>query len=216
MKRMMILFLIVPVLFLGGCSNSQLNKERIYKFLEEVVALEENFANVQQPFGELEANESQIFAQIMEEPASNKEGINKLSTQGIEIINKKKELLAKERESILQSKKKFEEIDKIKKKTKDEKIKKKLEDLQTIMQNRYNQYEQLYTLYTEVFMLENDLYQLFKSGDITIETLENQIKSINDQYTKIQENNAFFNDWTRKYNDEKLELYNELDIEVKS
>lgn len=211
----MILFLIVPVLFLGGCNNAQANKERIYNFLEEVVALEEEFANVQQPFGELEANESQIYAQMVEEPASNKEEIDQLAIQGLELINQKKEMLEKERESILQSKKKFEEIDKLIKKTKDEKVQKKLENLQAIMENRYNQYEQLYTLYTEVFTLENNLYQLFINGDTTIEKLENAIKLINDQYTKIQESNDLFNDWTRKYNDEKLVLYNELEIEVK-
>lgn len=212
----MILFFIVPILFLGGCSNLQSNKERIYKFLEEVVALETDFANIQQPFGELEANESQIYAKIIEESASNREEINKLAIQGIEIIDQKEEMVANERESILQSKLKFEEIDKIIKKTKDEEVKKILEELQTIMQHRYEEYDQLYTLYTEVFTLEKNLYQLFKDGEITIEILENEITSINNLYTKIQEKNTSFNDWTRKYNEKKLELYNELAIEVEN
>lgn len=212
----MILFFIVPILFLGGCSNLQSNKERIYKFLEEVVALETDFANIQQPFGELEANESQIYSQIIEESASNREEINKLAIQGIEIIDQKEEMVANERESILQSKLKFEEIDKIIKKTKDEEVKKILEELQIIMQYRYEEYNRLYTLYTEVFTLEKNLYQLFKNGEITIEILENEITSINDMYTKIKEKNTSFNDWTRKYNEKKLELYNQLAIEVEN
>ena len=160
-RRFLILLLgIVLAVSAAGCSNKT-PEEESYDLLEELASIEQGYEEQHEPLQKLEAEDNEIYAQIIELGMKEMDQITSLSDDAIEGIEKREELMKKEKESIDQSRERFSEFDEVIGKLSDEKAQKEAAELQDIMQQRYEDYDELYDLYLASLAEEKKLYELF-------------------------------------------------------
>ena len=91
------LFLII----LSACSGGRV-EEQIHSHLEETVVLEQEFEAQQSEITELEKQEQEIYAQVIDLSMEEFDEITELSQEAIKIIEERSEKIDAERESIVQ------------------------------------------------------------------------------------------------------------------
>ena len=200
---------------IAGCS-SKTPEEESYDLLEELASIEQVYEERHEPLQKLEAEDNEIYAQIIELGMKEMDEIKTLSDEAITGIEEREELMKKEKESINESRERFGDFDGLIEELSDKKAQTEAAALQKIMKQRYDDYDQLYDLYLASLAEEKKLYELFKDEKATKEQFETQIESVNKTYTELSEANAQFNEQTEKYNNKKISFYNLAGIEVDS
>lgn len=214
-KRTFFILLIVIVSFgLSGCMSKSSTVEDIHALLESVVELEQEFEQQQDPLVDLEKQEKEIYSQIIDLGMKEFDKIVSLSNEALAIVEKRKEHMQAEEQSIQASKQEFKKLPALIEELDDEELKNKANKLNETMMERYKTHDTLYNHYTKGLDSDKELYQMFQKEDLSMEQLEAQIKKINDTYKVVLESNQSFNDYTKKYNDIKLEFYRAAGIEV--
>nr|WP_245349965.1 YkyA family protein [Cytobacillus eiseniae] len=201
---------------LAGCLNKQTPVDKMYEILEKVVSSEEGFKEQQEPLVELEKQEKKIYDQIISLGMKEFEKINQLSNDAIVIVDKRKEHMDKEQESINASQKEFQTISPLIMEIEESALKDKANELYEIMIERYEIHDQLYQHYSEGVELDKELYTMFQNEEIQMEQLDSQITKINAVYEKILEDNKRFNEKTEKYNETKLAFYKESGLKIET
>lgn len=207
--------LFICTILLSGCFGPS-PEENIYQTLEEVASIEDTFQQQQKPLLELEKKESELYNKIMDLGMTEFDQIVSLSKEAITIVEEREQKIQTEYDSIMSSKKKFEEIKVDIEKIKDEKLLESAKQLITTMEDRYNSYEKLYENYEASLSLDKELYTMLQKEDLTIDELDTQITEINTAYKSVMEQNEQFNKLTEQYNDQKISFYQkaELNVEV--
>ncbi|MGM9932044.1 YkyA family protein [Pradoshia sp.] len=200
---------------IAGCS-SKTPEEESYDLLEELASIEQGYEEQHEPLQKLEAEDNEIYAQIIELGMKEMDEIKTLSDEAITGIEEREELMKKEKESINESRERFGDFDGLIEELSDKKAQTEAAELQKIMKQRYDDYDQLYDLYLASLAEEKKLYELFKDEKATKDQFETQIESVNKTYTELSEANAQFNEQTEKYNNKKISFYNLAGIEVDS
>lgn len=200
---------------IAGCS-SKTPEEESYDLLEELASIEQGYEEQHEPLQKLEAEDNEIYAQIIELGMKEMDEIKTLSDEAITGIKEREELMKKEKESINESRERFGDFDGLIEELSDKKAQTEAAELQKIMKQRYDDYDQLYDLYLASLAEEKKLYELFKDEKATKDQFETQIESVNKTYTELSEANAQFNEQTEKYNNKKISFYNLAGIEVDS
>lgn len=199
---------------LSGCTAKDSPEEQVYQVLEAAVKQEKTYEEQQKPITELENKEKEYYTTILKLGMREFDQIDNLSKEAINNIQKRKELIEKERESILASQEKFKQIDDKIEGVKDQKLKKEAGKLKVTMIERYEAHEKLYTTYKESLDLDKALYTLFQKENLKMDELEAQIEKINKSYQTVIEANKAFNKKTNQYNNEKEKFYKDSEIEV--
>ncbi|WP_181884385.1 YkyA family protein [Neobacillus piezotolerans] len=203
-----ILFLLAgAVLVLSGCLGKESPETELYEVLEKAVKAEKQFEAQQDPLIELETKEKAIFDKIMGLGLKEYSQISTLSDEALEIVEKRKEHIALERQSLEESRKQFEEALTILKEIKKPELKEKAQLLYKTMKDRYETHEMLYKEYMNALDGDRQLYTSLKAKDVSLENLEGQVNTLNEYYKEILEANERFNELTEKYNKEKLDFY---------
>lgn len=213
-KVLLTIVLLATVGIASGCLQFQTPSEKIYEKLEEVVAIEKDFEEQQDPLVTLEKKEQEYYSNIIELGLDKMDEINKISDKALESIAKRKEHMDIEEASIQESKQAFETIQTHIEDIEETELKEKAQELYDTMMNRYSVHDELYENYSTGLLYDQTLYEMFKKEDLSIDDLEEQIKKINDIYQVVLENNEKFNELTKKYNELKLSFYEESGIEV--
>jgi hypothetical protein len=209
-----ILALIAGVFLLTGCVSKEKSAEEIYKVLENVVEAEKEFEEQQEPLVALEKEEKEIYNQIMALGMKQHGEIVKLSDDALSLIEKRRDHLQKEIDSINASKKEFKKTEEIKEKINDPEQKKKMEDLFEIMSNRYKVHNQLSKEYMAALENDEELYVMLKNESISYDKLESHVTGLNTTYQKVFDANEKFNELTAQYNKKKLEFYKEAGLNL--
>lgn len=200
------------LLLISACLPWQSVEEKIYNELEMIVQYEEDFAKLQDPLLKLEEEDHEIYNEIVAIGLSDQEKIHALAEKGIEVAEKRQDLLDQERESIVASATEFNKVSRLIKKIKDEELKSLAERLFSVMNQRYAVHELLYEEYTTGIQLDQALYRLLQKEDVSFTTLETQIDERNDVYRRLYSLNEQFNDLTEKYNELKGKFYRKAGI----
>ncbi len=217
MSKFRFAFILGAAIFvLMGCVGGSSPEENMYNVLEETVSKEGKFVEVQKPLQELEEKEKEIYTKIMDLGMKEFDQIEKLSDEALENIEKRKEYIDKERESMSEAKEEFAKIDDYVDKLESEDLKKQAEKLKKTMDERYQLHEKLTSSYLEALTLDKELYSMFKKKDLTMEDLEKQIASINEQYEKIVKFNEGYNNKTEEFNKQKQEFYSKAELDMES
>jgi len=211
--RKTLLLLLAIVFVLAACSGEG-TVEEIHTQLEETVELEEEFENQQSEITALEAQEQEIYAQIIELGMDDFEEITSLSEEAITVIEKREEKLNLERESIMNANEAFVSIESLIEDLEEEEVKAKAEEMYRVMVERYATYDELFEVYTTSIGLEKELYEMLQQEELEQEVLNEQIESINASYESILQINDQFNEHTTAYNNLKQEFYEAADINV--
>jgi len=215
MKKISIIsVMFVTIFVLSGCFNQQTPEEQLYDVLEKAVDLEKDFENQQDPLLDLENEEKELYNQIISLGMKEYDKIVQLSKQAIEIVDKRKDLMEKENDSILSAKKEFEKMKPILEKIEDENNKKLGEKLYDTMMDRYDAHEKLYEKYMEGLSYDRELYEMFQNKDLSMKDLQSQIEKINQTYEEVIKANQVFNDTTNQYNQDKMEFYEEANLNI--
>lgn len=210
--------ILVSVLAVGflltGCVSKEKSAERLYQVLEKVVKAEKEFEEQQEPLVALEKEEKEIYNQIMALGMKQHEEIVKLSDEALSIIDKRRDHLQKEIDSINASKTEFKKAEEIKNEIKDSAQKRKADDLFEIMRNRYKVHKQLAKEYSSALDSDKDLYLMLKNESISYDKLEAHVTRLNTTYQKVYDANEEFNELTAQYNEKKLEFYKEAGLNL--
>jgi hypothetical protein len=203
----------ISMVILSGC-NGESAEERIHNHLEEAVVLEQEFETQQKEITELEQQEQEIYATVIDLGMDDFDEIQSLSQDAIEVIDERDEKIEIERESLMQAKEEFTQIEEILEDIDEEEVRTIGNTMYETMIERYDTYDILYDAYKESLGLEAELYQMIQEEDLNQEELNEHIEQINAKYEEILEANDTFNDLTVEYNDLKQEFYNEASIQV--
>lgn len=213
MTRLRIIFIcLIVIAILSGCQESP--EEKIYQILEKTVAKEKEFNKQQKPLKELESQEKKIFDKIINLETSNMDKIVELSDSALDNLAKRKERMELEQESILSSKKEFSKMKNQINKIETEKVKTEAMELYHLMQDRYKAHDQLYKAYNQGIDTNSQLYKMLKRKDLPMDDLERQITLTNQAYSEVLKMNKLFNDRTKKFNENKIEFYQDAHIKI--
>lgn len=209
-KKLVLLFTIT---MLVACNHKTVEEE-IYTYLEEAVKLEEEFIDKQDEITMLEAEEQEIYNEIIDLGTDDWKRIQELSQTALNNINQRRELIILEKQSIESSQNEFQKTEELIKEIEDKVLEKKSEDMYEKMINRYEAYYKLNDAYLSSLELETELYEMLQNENLKQEKLTNHIEKINKSYEKVLEVNEKFNEYTLEYNDLKKEFYEEAGFEV--
>lgn len=206
-------YMLISFILLAGCSQPE--EEKIFETLESVVELEKGFEEQQEPLIQLEEEEKALYEEILTLGLKETEQINKLSDEAIALAEQRQELLDSERESIVNAESEFEKIKEQIDKMKDESLKPLANELYTIMKKRYESHEKLYEQYSLGIQYDQELYQMLKDENISLEELESKVDEINKVYEEVYSLNEEFNQLTKEYNEAKIEFYKKAELNYK-
>ncbi|GAA5418000.1 hypothetical protein Pryu01_03078 [Paraliobacillus ryukyuensis] len=213
MKRKLIGIAFVMLVFVAGCSG-QSTTEKMYNHLEEAVSLESEFVNQQEPLSKLEQEEQKIFQEISKLNMDQFDQITSLADEALASIEKRRELLKKEKESIEAAKKEFDQINPLVDKLKEASLKDQASQMQQAMEDRYNAYIALHDAYQTSLDYDQKIYELLKQEELEESTLFDQIEKVNNQYEKVTEANTIFSENTDAFNEQKQAFYEATDLDI--
>lgn len=216
LRTRFILSVIAVIFILTGCTSKEKNAEELYQVLESVVDAEKEFEEQQENLVKLEKQEKDIYNQIMALGMKQHEEIVKLSDEALLLIEKRRDHLKKEIDSIKASEAKFKKAEEIKTKIKDPEQKRSADDLFVIMTNRYKVHKQLSKEYSNALDRDKELYLMLKSENISYDKLETHVMELNTTYKKVADANEEFNELTAQYNQKKLEFYKEAGLNLEN
>jgi hypothetical protein len=205
---------VISSFLLTGCISRESSAEKLYQVLENVVDAEKEFEEQQEPLVELERQEKEIYNEIMTLGMKQHEKIVTLSDEALSIIEKRKNHLQLEIDSINASKTEFKKAEEIISDIKDSEQKKKAEDLSKIMKKRYQLHNRLSKEYSSALDRDKELYLMLKEESILYDKLEAHVADLNTTYQKVLEANEEFNDVTAQYNEKKLEFYKQAGLNL--
>ncbi|MGD6941699.1 YkyA family protein [Cytobacillus gottheilii] len=211
---MWISVLLMSMVLLSGCLNSETPAEKMHTVLEDAVAAEKGFEEQQTPLVELEKQEKELYDQIIALSMKEFEEIQKLSDEALASADQREEHMNEEKQSIDASKEEFQKIPDLIEEMEEEELKSEAQQLYDTMMDRYELHDTLYNQYSEALNNDKQLYELFKTKDLQLEQLEEQITLINDSYEQVLETNKKFNEKTADYNEIKLSFYQAAGLNV--
>jgi DNA repair exonuclease SbcCD ATPase subunit len=214
LKLHSVLVTLVAALILSGCVGGGSPQENIYNVLEETVKKEKGFEKVQEPLVELEKKEQEIFKKVIGLGMKEMDQIKELSNQALENIEKREKYITNEVDSMNEAKKEFEKVNEYIGKIEEDSLKNQAKKLQEIMEDRFENHEQLAKSYKEALEKDKKLYEMLKKEDLTMEQLQKQIAEINKTYEEVLSINKKYNDKTDQFNNEKLSFYKSAGIET--
>lgn len=206
---MVILFF---ALFMVGCSSKVNPAEEIYHHLEAAVNLEAQFEQQQELLSNAELKEYELYEEILN--LADLEEIKFLANEAKQIALTRKEMIEKEKQSIVEAYEEFTQVTPIIETFEDENLKQLASELVTIMNERYETYLTLFKEYKEAIDLDIELYVLVQKEDLTIDELEAQHEKVNASYERVNHYKEQFNLFTVQYNDLKRNFYQTADLEV--
>jgi NAD+--asparagine ADP-ribosyltransferase len=217
-KRPLLLWtvLLVSLFILSGCLNQKTTTEKMYDVMEKVVLEETTFEEQQSPLVQAEKEEKQLYDKIISLGMKEYDQIVKLADEALLLVEERKSLMASEISSIENSEAQFKQLLPYIEKLSEPALKEEAKKLYEVMIKRYRLHEDLSQSYMNALQLDAELYEMFKSKDLSMEDLENQINEINMKYEKIFEINNQFNLNTEEYNKLKLDFYQKAGFTIKN
>ncbi|WP_096199181.1 YkyA family protein [Bacillus sp. FJAT-45350] len=211
-KGTLILSVLTLLLLLTGCGTNP--AETMYGHLEKAVVMEEIFEQQQEPLVEAEIQEHELYEEIIMLGMTDIDKIVSLSQEAISLVDKRQQLIDKEKMSIESSYEEFMKVEEFISKLDEGSPQELAIELQASMTNRFESYQSLYNQYSEALSLDRELYEMLQSEELTIDDLQEQIDKINESYQGVSNLKEEFNENTELYNQTKKEFYETTGIEV--
>lgn len=192
---------------LSACLRQETPVEKIYTVLEKVASIETGFEEVQDPLVKVEKKEKETYDKITGLGVQQYDERVALSNDAQTMVSERKRYMEKETKSLQESEKKFKKIAALKVEIDDKQLKKQANELYVLMINRYKAHDVLTKEYLNGTTYDQQLYEMFKDKNVSIDKLGAQVEKVNTTYKKIYAANDHFNKLTEKYNDKKLLFY---------
>lgn len=205
--------LIIGLVFsLSGCTKKPTPGEQAFQYMEKAASQEANFNAQQQPLVQEEQKEQSIYNQIMKLDMKHFNEIKAKSGDALKSIEKRSQLIQKEKASIDQAETTFKKAVPLLKQVKRSKSKPYAEALIKDMSDRYASFQNLYTLYNQSLDEEKTLFTMLQTKGLTVQKLQGQLDKVNASYKKINKEKQTFNNDTIKFNKDKQNFYKSMNI----
>lgn|SRR5699024_1627292 len=211
-KKLLLFSMMFIILLLTGCSES--TEEKIYKHLEEAVSLEKEFEEQQRSIMELEKEEQEIYEEIITLSMEDFDKIKELAKKATENIDKRTELINIENESLEESEEEVLKVEDSIEKLEGKEVKEKAQNMYNAMMERFNAYDELHKLYTNILKKEKELYVLLEEEETEQKELTDHISELNNDYEQVIEANRMFNEYTSEYNELKKDFYESSNLNI--
>ncbi|MDG5789488.1 YkyA family protein [Evansella sp. AB-P1] len=213
MKKLFMLFFVVLLIpILAGCEEEDNPVEFMYEHLEEAVSIERAVGEKQDPLTEAEDNELQWYTEMSE--TSDMEEIEYLAQQAIQSAEDRRELMEEEKEIIDEAFEEFQLAKPFIDDIEDESLQNNANSMVSIMEDRYEVYQELYEHYIETIDMDIELYTMYFQEDLAFEELQQQHDLVNEAYQRINELNQEFNEYTANFNESKRDFYDLAELDV--
>ena len=197
---------------LVGCNKDQKPSEKAFDYMEKAASQEQDFNEQQQPLVDEEKKEQDLYNKIMKLDMDDYKQISDYSDQALASIQKRQDMIDKEKKSIDSGYKMFKKaIPHLNDVEKDE-AQKSAQAIVDIMDKRYEAFQSLYDAYQSSIDEDTKLFNLLKKKELTTEELQTQLKVVNDSYTKVDEDKETFNKYTEEFNKNKKDFYDTVGI----
>jgi chromosome segregation ATPase len=197
---------LIAMLFLVTSCNELANEEVLSAF-QKIAKYESSVVEQQEKLNELEQKQNQLYDRIMSYGMKRFTMVAQLSKESLELIEERDKHIEKEYKAIQSAKQQINTIKKKIDQLHDENIRRQINRLVNIAEKRCETYDNLYLHYKEMLSLEKELYILLQNKYVGPEQLQQQINLMNEQYKELVSTNDQFNEYTKKYNEEKKQLY---------
>lgn len=188
-----------------ACSEAKVHKQ-IYKHLENAYEAEQSFVEQQSYLVSLEERDMELYEAIISLNEDEVIRLTKLTEEAIELIDERRMYIDEEKNSIITSKKHFEQTKPLIDQMENTYEKEKLERLYDTMLERYEIYEEVYDTYVEVLSLTENLYEQLQQS-ISNTLLYETLNDVNERQEQLFKKNNRFNQLTKEYNRLKTEYY---------
>lgn len=212
-KLLLIITSSVFTLVLAACNSSDQTGEEIYTHLEEAVELESDFQDAQAELVDIEKEENVLYEEMIEINMEELDQVEEKANQAKELSEQRKELMDTEMESIEAGKEEFDKIGPLIEEL-EEGPAEKANELVSVMENRYEAFDQLHETYLSSIESDQALYDMLMDEELDKETLDQQVDEINEKYEQIAEHQQAFNEQTNQFNEMKKEFYDTIELNV--
>lgn len=208
-------FMMLCVCVLTGCHHDEKLAGSIYTNLEQSALMEKGFVEKQQGLQEEDQKEQVIYDKIMALDIDQADQI-KGHIEDVERHNvERKQLLQEVRHSFEKAYKLSLTVKPNVKEIKDDKQKRKATAVVQLMEKRYDLFQSYCKQYGAVLKQDNHLYEQLKDEKMSVKDLDKEITKINQGYRDMEEQKQQFNDYTKKYNQAKVQYYQSSDLNYK-
>lgn len=191
------------VILLQACTAPE---QQITRLFEQLKKYETNITEHENQLVRLEKKQTALYNDIMALGMKQVDDVAKRVEEAEAIINKREKQLEEEYRNIQKAAKQMKAMKEYVADLRDETLKQPLRQLIETGEKRYASYEKLYVHYHTALAAEKELYRLFKQPDVTLADLQAQVSEVNDAYEKLFTANEQFNEYTKRYNQQKKQL----------
>lgn len=206
MKKIIFLAMIVGLFtVVTGCQSDQEQAREIHKKVEESASLENRFVANQKDLAASRKKVNESYQKVISLENTDVETI-KQTLYDLGISTESKELdLARENfqnayTALLSIEENIEQI-------KDDDEKKTAEKVMTLMKDRKKLMDSYFDIYQKQLNSQSKLFENLEQGNFKLDTLEEQVKIINDESQKMVDVVEQVNQVTEEYNEAKSEYF---------
>lgn len=200
MNRFIVLvFFVISILFLTGCSTDARQAATIHKTLEESAALENGFIAKQENLMEIKADARELYNDLVNLHINDQDTIQEKLEEANTLIEKQEKLLKEAEENFQTAYEKLITIEENIEKIKDHEQKNQALELLTVIEERKALIDSYFENYHKSLKVQQAFYQNIKDENYNMKTLDGQIHDINERNQDMEKMIEQFNQYTKQF-----------------
>ncbi|MBU5220714.1 YkyA family protein [Bacillus albus] len=199
---------------LSGCSSEKA-EDTLYRLFEAAAQQEKDLSNHVIKLKNFETQDQNMYEQILKEGKKDNILVTEKINKVFKNLNERKEILKKEEEIIDASLAKFKNTSMYIKKLENKVLQQQAQQVKELYQSRYKAFKNMKDKYLKLLGAEKELYEKLKTKDTNLKKIKEKVGEINNLHTDIKIQIEKFNNYTQKYNEEKLNFYKQANLNIK-
>ncbi|WP_028399465.1 YkyA family protein [Ectobacillus panaciterrae] len=213
MFKYKIAVLAIFVLALTGCGPKP--EEELYNIFEDAAKQEKGMFQETSKLESLEKKNKELYSKILQEGKEDNQPVKALIDEGIQSAKEREQALSKEHDMLKLAQDKMKDANQHMKDFKDEKLEKQAEKVESTYKERYAAFQNMHNSYKKALEAEKNLYDMLQKKNEKLKTISDQVKEVNKLYDDVQSQNEKFNQYTKQYNEEKIQFYKLAKFKIK-
>ncbi|MFD1929024.1 YkyA family protein [Sporosarcina siberiensis] len=212
MRKHILVWTILSVMVLSGCSIGDTVEKRLSDTLTEIHTAEQDYRDVQSDLYKIEQKEQEQFESIMKLTQKQKDELESGVAELKKLQDERSSLIEDEVASMKKAKDLAESFDVDIKKADEETIN-AIQTLKTATIERYDLHSVLISEYKKLQDHQNNLYDLLVNEETELPELKDEVDKVNIQNEKVKSAINAFNESTKEVNTLKEELFSSFEDE---
>ncbi|RDW17706.1 YkyA family protein [Oceanobacillus chungangensis] len=208
MKRLLAFAVVVSIIFLlTGCPTNEKRAAKIQEKIEESATFENDFVDNQTKLYEVRGKAQQVYDDLIDLSINDADMISQKLDEAATYKEEQEKLLKQSEENFQKAYDKFSKIEKNAQKIKDENQKDVALELITLMNNRKELIDTFFEKYRDYLELQSTFYGYIEKEEYRFDSLDKQIKDVNESSKEIGEVIQQFNVYTEQYSNKRDDYY---------